>query len=73
MDLFKYDYELDFKIDDLPTTQWLYLDFNGGIGTWNSTLFFNYLGSGAGAPTTSGAYYNSSMHPAYWFNGGQVY
>lgn len=72
MDLFKYDYELDFKIDDLPTTQWCYLDFNGGIGAWNSTLFFNYLGSGAGAPTTSAGYYNSLSNPAYWFNGGQV-
>ena len=72
MDLFKYDYELDFKIDDLPTTQWCYLDFNGGIGAWNSTLFFNYLGSGAGAPNTAGGFYTSALHPAYWFNGGQV-
>lgn len=72
MDLFKYDYELDFKIDDLPTTQWCYLDFNGGIGSWNSTLFFNYLGSGAGSPNTSAGFYTSALHPAYWFNGGQV-
>jgi hypothetical protein len=76
MDLFKYDYELDFKIDDLGSTQWLYLNFNNdtGLTGWNSTLFFNYLGSGAGAPTTSGGFYSSyNGNPPYWFNGGAYY
>jgi hypothetical protein len=72
MDLFKYDYEMDFTFIDLLNSKWIYLRFNNDVGltAWASTLLFNPVGTTGN--TTTGAY-NNAVHGSsliYWLYGG---
>jgi hypothetical protein len=60
MDLFKYDYEMDFTFIDVLNSKWFYLRFNNDVGltAWASTLLFNPIGTTGN--TTTGAYNNSA-------------
>jgi len=75
MDLFKYDYEMDFTFNDvLGSAPWFFLRFNGNTGfiAWTANLFFNPNGT---AGTTSFGTYNNVAHGAdfpYWINPGSV-
>jgi hypothetical protein len=68
MDLFRYDYELEFTMENLLGNQpWLFLRFNQDVGLvgWAGTLFF-YPGSGGGG--TSAAFYtNASVGSQIYF------
>jgi hypothetical protein len=71
MDLFKYDYEMDFTINNIVSSSWFYLRFNNdsGLSAWSSTLFFHP--NGQSGTTSIGLYNNGSVGSSiYWLNGG---
>ena len=73
MDLFKYDYELDFTMENVVGTgAWFFLRFNLDVGLtgWAATLFFNPSAS-SGATSVGSSYNNASTgNQIYWLNGG---
>jgi hypothetical protein len=74
MDLFKYDYEMDFTFNDVLSNKWFYLRFNQDAGfiAFTETIFYN---PNATNGTTSVAVYNSNQvggSYSYWLNAGSV-
>jgi hypothetical protein len=72
MDLFRYDYEMDFTFLTVLPSKWLFLRFNQDVGAiaWAQTLFFN---PNSTSGTTALAVYNSNQIGytfCYWLNGG---
>ncbi len=74
MDLFKYDYEMDFTFNNVLSNKWFFLRFNQDAGfiAFTETLFYNPNGTSG---TTSVAVYNSNQIGgsfSYWLNAGSV-
>jgi hypothetical protein len=74
MDLFKYDYEMDFTFNDVLNSKWFFLRFNQDVGlvAWTETLLYNPNGT-SGTPAV--AVYNSNQiggQYSYWLNAGSV-